>query len=245
MTTATSHAHAATALMASAIVLCVVTGPAAQQSGGASTGTGTVVGTGSFTMFVENMDRTLAFYQQAFGMAMPPLPASGARPYNPTNPQLFAMFDIAGARERHESARAAGVRTNVEVMEVQDVPHRTVTLRPQDPGNVSLVLIVRDLDAALPGATQAMATVATPGGKPVSLAGGIRAVLIRDLDNRYIELRQPVVPPPEATGTGNIGDLRVLIAVADMAKTVRPIATSSASRWRKRRRSRPTPACAR
>ena len=152
------HARSASAVVATVIVLCGMAGPAAQQSRAAGDG-GAVVGTGAFTMFVENMDRTLAFYQQAFGMTVPPLPASGARPYNPTNPRLFAMFDIPGARERHESARAAGVRTNVEVMEVQDVPHRTVTLRPHDPGDVSLVLIVRDLDAALAGATQAMATV--------------------------------------------------------------------------------------
>ena len=63
---------------------------------------GAVIGTGTFTGFVENMDRSLAFYHDAFGMEVPALPASGARPYNPANPQLFVWFDIVGARERHQ-----------------------------------------------------------------------------------------------------------------------------------------------
>ena len=33
---------------------------------------------GAFTGFVENMDRSLAFYHDAFGMEVPALPASGA-----------------------------------------------------------------------------------------------------------------------------------------------------------------------
>src|SRR4030095_11600411 len=129
-----------------------------------------VLGTGTFTAFVENMDRSLAFYHDAFGMEVPALPATGERAYNRANPQLFAMFDIAGARERHQSARVTGTRVTVELMEIQDVPHQTLPLRIQDPGTATLVLMVRDLDATLARAKQANATVETPGGKPVVLA---------------------------------------------------------------------------
>jgi len=108
---------------------------------------GAVIGTGTFTGFVENMDRSLAFYHDAFGMDVPALPASGARPYNPPNPQLFKWFDIAGARERHQSARVPGSRVTVELMEIQDVDHKTIPLRIQDPGAATLVLMVRDVDA--------------------------------------------------------------------------------------------------
>jgi catechol 2,3-dioxygenase-like lactoylglutathione lyase family enzyme len=109
----------------------------------------TVVGTGAFTAFVENMDRSLAFYHDAFGMEVPALPVTGERPYNPANPQLFDMFDIAGAKERHQSARITGTRVTLELMEIQNVPHQTINLRMQDPGNAALVLMVRDVDAAL------------------------------------------------------------------------------------------------
>ncbi len=184
-------------------------------------GKGAVVGTGTFTAFVENMDRSLAFYREAFGMEVPALPASGGRPYNQTNPQLFSMFDIAGARERHQSARVAGTRVSIELMEIQDVDHRTIRLRVQDPGNATLVLLVRDLDAALARVRKAGASIVTTGGAPVTLADGQRAVLLRDIDNRFIELRQPAPAATAATPAGDILDMRLSIAVNDVAQTTR------------------------
>src|ERR1044071_7399712 len=93
---------------------------------------GLVVDTGALTPFVENMDRSLAFYHDVFDMTVPPLPTSGARPYNPPNPGLFAFFDIPGAKERHQSAQVTGIRTAIEAMEIQQVPFKTVALRIQD-----------------------------------------------------------------------------------------------------------------
>src|SRR5262245_57322430 len=72
---------------------------------GQSPAAGAIIGTGTFTSFVENMDRSLAFYHDVFGMDVPAVPESGERPYNRSNPQLFAMFDIPDAKERHQSAR--------------------------------------------------------------------------------------------------------------------------------------------
>ncbi len=203
-----------------AAVLCSLVGDqtTVAQAPGAET-RGAVLGTGTFTAFVENMDRSLKFYQDAFGMDVPALPATGERPYNRANPQLFAMFDIPGARERHQPARVAAARVNVELMEIQDVEHRTIPLRIQDPGNATLVLMVRDVDAALTQARQAGATVATPGAKPVAIDGG-RAVLVRDIDNRFIEIRQPASFPAAAPSSG-IVDMRLSIAVNDMDKTTR------------------------
>jgi catechol 2,3-dioxygenase-like lactoylglutathione lyase family enzyme len=182
----------------------------------------TVLGTGAFTAFVENMDRSLAFYHDAFGMEVPALPATGERSYNPANSQLFDMFDIAGAKERHQSARIAGTRVTVELMEIQNVPHQTINLRMQDPGNATLVLLVRDLDVALARAMQAKATVETPGGKPAAFPDGTRAIVIRDIDRRFIELRQSVSAATAGTAPANdILDMRLLITVNDMDETTR------------------------
>jgi hypothetical protein len=92
---------AAVALFASTI------GISFAQSG--AQGRGAVVGTGVFTSFVENMDRSLAFYRDAFGMDVPAVPASGERPYNQPNPQLFAMFR-SRARRNGISRRACPER---------------------------------------------------------------------------------------------------------------------------------------
>jgi catechol 2,3-dioxygenase-like lactoylglutathione lyase family enzyme len=182
----------------------------------------TVLGTGTFTAFVENMDRSLAFYHDVFGMEVPALPAAGQRPYNQANPQLFAMFDIAGARERHQSARITNTRVTLELMEIQDVPHQTIPLRIQDPGNATLVLMVRDLDTMLARVKQANVTIATPGGKPVAFSDGTRSILIRDIDQRFVELRQPAsTTAAGATPTSDILDMRLRITVNDMEETKR------------------------
>jgi catechol 2,3-dioxygenase-like lactoylglutathione lyase family enzyme len=202
-----------------AVLLLWTRPPLAAQAAGA--GTGAVIGTGTFTAFVENMDRSLGFFHDAFDMEVPPLPAGGERPYNNPNPRLFAMFDIPGARERHQSARVPAAKVNVELMEIQNVEFRTVPLRIQDPGSATLVLLVRDVDAALARARQAGARVASPGGQPVSVADG-RAVLIRDVDARFIELRQPALLPDAAAAvTDNVVDMRLSIAVDDLERTTR------------------------
>ncbi len=213
-------AAAACGLLSLGSAVLVGQAPAPATPAATST-TGAVVGVGTFTGFVEDMDRSLAFYRDAFGMDVPAIPETGARPYNRSNPQLFAMFDINGARERHQSARVPGTRVAIELMEVQDVEHRTVPLRIQDPGVATLVFVVRDVAAALTRATQAKARVATPGGAPVTLADGSRAVLVRDLDGRFIELRQPAAAPGGEAATSNIVDMRLSIAVADMDHTLR------------------------
>jgi catechol 2,3-dioxygenase-like lactoylglutathione lyase family enzyme len=204
-------------LMAAGARLAGQTTPAAVPSG-----KGAVIGTGSFTSFVENMDRSLAFYHDAFGMEVPPIPASGERPYNAANPRLFAMFDIAGARERHQSARVPGTGVTIELMEIQNVDSTTVALRTQDPGAATLVLGVRDIDAALSRAKSAQAVVVTPGGKPVTLTDGTRAILIRDRDSRPIELRQQgTMQAGTDPAANNVTDMRLSIAVADLEKTTR------------------------
>ena len=183
---------------------------------------GAIIGTGTFTSFVENMDRSLAFYHDVFGMDVPAMPESGERPYNRSNPQLFAMFDIPDAKERHQSARVPDTRLSVEVMEVQNVPHQTHQLRIQDPGNATLVLVVRDIDAALASVTKANAPIATPGGKPVTMSDESRAILINDIDKRFIEIRQPAsLPETAAAATGNIVDVRLSISVNDMERTTK------------------------
>lgn len=174
-----------------------------------------VLGTGAVTSFVEDMDKSLAFYQAAFGMEVPPLPGSGARPYNPSNSQLFAMFDIAGAKERHQTARLGDVR--VELMEIQQVEFKRIPLRLQDPGTVTLVFLAKDVDSALAAAVKAGAAVVTAGGTPVKLANGSRSVMIKDIDGRFIELRQATSAAADAPA---LTGMRLSIAVDDLQKTL-------------------------
>jgi len=200
-----------------ASALLVVNGPTLVAQ--ADSPRGAVAGTGAFTSFVENMDRSLAFYHDAFGMDVPALPASGERAYNPANPRLFAMFQINGARERHQSARVPGTRLSLEFMEIQNIDHKTVQLRMQDPGVATPVMVVRDLDAALAGVRQANVSAVTPRAMPVTMGDGGRAVIIRDIDGRPVELVQPAVAP-DASTANNIVNIGLLLTVNDMDKTL-------------------------
>jgi catechol 2,3-dioxygenase-like lactoylglutathione lyase family enzyme len=210
------------ALVAGVLCALLADGSAAAHGQPGASNRGAIVGTGVFTSFVENMDRSLAFYHDVFDMDVPPLPASGERPYNNPNPRLFMFFHIPGAKERHQSARVQGTRVAIELMEIQNVDHKTVSLRVQDPGNATPVLVVRDLDAAIARLKQRNVSMVTPEGRPVTLADGTRAVLFRDLDDRIVEVAQPVSPPPsKAPPSSNIVDMALLIAVNDMDRTLR------------------------
>ncbi len=202
-------------IAASLAGLLVLTQGVAQPASSTTPPVGAVLGTGAVTSFVEDMDKSLAFYQAAFGMEVPPLPESGARPYNPSNSQLFAMFDIAGAKERHQTARLGDVR--VEIMEIQQVDFRTIPLRLQDPGTVTLVFLAKNVDRTLAEAVRAGAAVVTAGGAPVKLADGSRAVMIKDIDGRFIELREAAAAPADAPA---LTGMRLSIAVDDMQKTL-------------------------
>jgi catechol 2,3-dioxygenase-like lactoylglutathione lyase family enzyme len=190
------------------------------QSAAAKSRRGAVVGTGSFTAFVENMDRSLGFYHDVFGMEVPAMPESGVRPYNRPNPPLYAWFDIPGARERHQSARMPGLRAGLEFMEIQDVDHKTIPLRLQDPGTAMAVLVVRDIDGMVGRLKQANVPIVTPSGKPVVFADRTRAIIIRDIDQRFVEIRQPAsLPETAAGGAGPFIELRLSITVNDMERT--------------------------
>jgi catechol 2,3-dioxygenase-like lactoylglutathione lyase family enzyme len=106
-------------------------------------------------------------------------------------------------------------------MEIQNVPFQTINLRMQDPGNATLVLMVRDLDAVLARAKQAKATIETPTGQPVTFLDGTRSILIRDIDRRFIELRQIASFTAGAAPASDILDMRLLITVNDMDETKR------------------------
>ncbi len=166
------------------------------------------------------------------------MPASGSRPYNNRNDRLFAFFDIMGAKERHQSARVKGIRTGVEAMEIQQVGAKKINLRVQDPGNATLVLLVRDVDATLAKVKAAKYPVVTPGGKPVELGDGSRAVLIRDVDDRFLQIRQPASIPADAPAAQHRGHPRGDQRVSTWRRPTRSTRTSSSSRSRTSRRSR-------
>jgi catechol 2,3-dioxygenase-like lactoylglutathione lyase family enzyme len=165
---------------------------------------------------VASLQKTLGFYA-LMGFTVPEGAASKPQPFS-FNPRLHSMMGTNGANERHVNARVPGGFT-LEPIEFAAIDQRPARPRVQDPGAITLVVYVRDVDAQLAKATQAGVPVLTPGGRPVAIANG-RAVLIEDPDGRPVELRQ-VTPLPQtnAPAESNVVTSRLSMTIADRDKT--------------------------
>jgi catechol 2,3-dioxygenase-like lactoylglutathione lyase family enzyme len=183
-------------------------------------GTGpAAIGSGSFSPIVANLQKTLAFYA-LLGIEVPKGSDVMPQPFS-VNPRLHSMLGTNGANERHVNARVPG-GFSLEPIEFDAIERRPVRPKIQDPGAISLVLYVRDVDALLAKATAAGVPVLTPGGKPVRRGGQTRAVLIEDPDGRPVELRQTEpLPPTTAPAASNVIGSRITMTVADTARTMR------------------------
>jgi catechol 2,3-dioxygenase-like lactoylglutathione lyase family enzyme len=211
------HAH----LLAAALGLSLVAGGSlvaghAQGVRGPGSSDPGAVGAGSFSPIVANLRKTLAFYA-LLGFTVPEGSTTKDQPFS-FNPRLHSMMGTNGANERHVNARVPGGFA-LEPIELANIDQRPARPRVQDPGAITLVAYVRDLDALLAKVTQAGVPVLTPGGKPVAIASG-RAVLIEDPDGRPVELRQvSSLPQTNAPAESNVVASRLTMTVADRDKT--------------------------
>lgn len=175
-----------------------------------------VVGSGNYSPIVNDLDKAIEFYGKLLGLVVPAAQAPGPRPFS-TDPAIRNMFGIPSAQLRWVVARIPGPNLGVEMVEAKDIDRKPVMPRPQDPGSMTLVLIVRDIDKAFAPLKSAGVSVVTPGGGPISFgANNARGVIVRDPDGHFVELLQPS-PLPETTAPpdANIIDARVRITVAD------------------------------
>jgi predicted enzyme related to lactoylglutathione lyase len=133
------------------------------------------------------------------------------------------MFGIPSAQLRWVVARVPGAGLGVEMVEAKDIDRKAVHPRPQDPGGMTLILVVRDIDKAFEPLKRAGVTVVTPGGAPIAFGTNnqARGVILSDPDGHYVELLQPS-PLPETTAPpeSNIIGARVRVTVADTDRTV-------------------------
>jgi catechol 2,3-dioxygenase-like lactoylglutathione lyase family enzyme len=143
---------------------------------------------------VEDLDTTLAFYRDVFGLKGTP---NDFR--NPAVPQLtnapgvtlrLAMMPLPGAM-RFELTHFKGLERK---------PGRAAYT---DPGAGSIVLYVRDLDEALANAKKANAPIVTTGGMPVEITtpkGKARSILMRDPDGFFVQVIQETPAPGAPEG---------------------------------------------
>jgi predicted enzyme related to lactoylglutathione lyase len=154
-----------------------------------------VIGSGSFSPIVEDLDKSLAFYRALLGITAP---APAAPTAFGADPVLLNFLGTPAAQVQVGTVRIPGTAMNVEIVDFKDIERKPVQARLQDPGAVMLILLVRDIDALLGSLKKDGLRVVTNGGAPVNIDDKNREVVIQDPDGFHIALLQ-MNPLPETT----------------------------------------------
>src|SRR5208282_3786720 len=121
---------------------------------------------------VEDLDTTLAFYRDVFGL--------NGTPNDFPNPAVPLLTNAPGVTLRLCMLRLPGSML-LELTHFKGLERKPARAAYTDPGAGSIVLYVRDLDAAVANAKKANAPIVTTGGAPVEITtakGKARSVIM-------------------------------------------------------------------
>jgi catechol 2,3-dioxygenase-like lactoylglutathione lyase family enzyme len=142
---------------------------------------------------VGDLDTTLAFYREVFGL--------NGMPRDFPNPAVPLLTDAPGVTLRLSMMRLPG-SMQFELTHFKGLERKPARAAYTDPGAASIVLYVRDIDAAVANARKANAPIVTTGGAPVEITttkGKARSILLRDPDGFFVQVTQeePAAGAPE------------------------------------------------
>ena len=170
---------------------------------------------------VADLEKSAAFYRDAVGLTVE------ASPGFPTgaSPRLGAALGTPGATIRAATFSIPGSDVRLTLVQFSGVAASPVRQRLQDPGNVKLIVRVRNIDAAFERVRGRVARVYTDGGAPMKPEGPAAvntSVIMRDLDGYPLELVLQDTPaiasavPP----TSNVVGGWATFIVADVAASI-------------------------
>jgi catechol 2,3-dioxygenase-like lactoylglutathione lyase family enzyme len=184
--------HAAAILAA----LCLTTssrssGLLAQTSSGREAAGPQVIGARSYSPMVEDLDAVMAFYAR-LGLKVAPPEKGTSYPWD----EEAWHYDLHGGQAPRSQMRFAYATVPgavppatpllVEPVEHRGIDRRSATLRVQDPGVTTLVLLVRDLEAAvvrLPESARQKVRRVSPNARAMTVAvPGAHLVELRQLE---------------------------------------------------------------
>jgi catechol 2,3-dioxygenase-like lactoylglutathione lyase family enzyme len=143
---------------------------------------------------VEDLDTTLAFYREVFGL--------NGTPNDFPNPAVPQLTDAPGVTLRLSMMPLPGAM-RFELTHFKGLERKPGRAAYTDPGAASIVLYVRDLDAALANAKKAHAPIVTTGGMPVEITtttGKARSIIMRDPDGFFVQVVQEMPAPGAPEG---------------------------------------------
>jgi catechol 2,3-dioxygenase-like lactoylglutathione lyase family enzyme len=182
---------------------------------------GEVVGaSGAVSPIVVSLDKSLAFYDGLLGLKSDAPRTASAKDTPP--PPILRLEGTPDGSMRWSHVTFPGTQWWAEPLEFGDVDRKPVQPRLQDPGALTIIFYVRDIDSLLARLKRAGTPVVTPGGSPLLLNPGVdksRAVIVKDPDDHYVQLVQPDPIPPNAPTSDVIGG-SVRVTIADTDKTM-------------------------
>jgi catechol 2,3-dioxygenase-like lactoylglutathione lyase family enzyme len=143
---------------------------------------------------VQDLDTTLAFYRDVFGL-------NGTAQDFP-NPAVPLLTNAPGVTLRLSMLRLPG-KMLFELTHFKGVDRSPARAAYTDPGAGSIVFYVRDLDTAVANAKKANAPIVTTGGMPVEItiaSGKARSILLRDPDGFFVQVVQETPAPGAPEG---------------------------------------------
>lgn len=160
---------------------------------------------------VDDLDTTLAFYREVFGI--------DGRGQDFANPAVPLLTNAPGVTLRMAMVGLPG-GTRFEFTHFKGLERAAGQARYTDPGAASLVLNVRDIDMLVAAARRAGASFVTTGGEPVEIAtasGSARSIVFRDPDGFFIQLIEQ--PAPAGAAEGNIHGVSLAYTMEDASAT--------------------------
>ncbi len=142
---------------------------------------------------VNDLDTTLAFYRDVFGL--------NGKPQDFPNPAVPLLTNAPGVTLRMSMLALPG-NMRFELTHFKGLERKPARAAYTDPGAASIVFYVRDLDAAVAAAKKANAPIVTTGGMPVEVMtakGKARSIILRDPDGFFVQVVQeaPAAGAPE------------------------------------------------
>jgi catechol 2,3-dioxygenase-like lactoylglutathione lyase family enzyme len=197
-------------------------------SAGTADGPGPAIGVRAIIHSVADLDKTVAFYRD--GLGMQPV-GPGGKPVTampapkPLDEDLSKFTDTHGAKFRNAMFHIPGMTLDLELTEFTGTPVKKAVPHMQDPGAATLVLTVRDVDAALDGVKKNGGSILSRGREPMKIGGEksqSKSVFVRDPDGFMLELAG-IQPPPKssAPADSNILGGRIGVTIKDTDETVK------------------------
>ena len=192
-------------------ILLIAAGAAAQPAPTESAPpSATTVGFMHAIHATNQLDETLAFYTEVFGLS------GEARPF--PNPAVAILTNSPGVSLRVAMLRLPGEGFNFELTEFTNVPRSPAQPSIVDPGAPHMKILVHDLAPVMSALDKLGATIVTRSSAPVRVStelGTVEAIFFRDPDGYLVEAVQPTRQGGAATDTNVLGAIMGL-TVADL-----------------------------